>query len=92
MLDIACPGQAFSEGEAVRVLLEQRHGFRSLALGYLLPMVLVLVVLIALSAMGLSEAASGLLALGVLLPYYLALRAMRGRIAQQITLRVEKLQ
>lgn len=91
-LDISCAGQAFSEGEVVRVLLEPQQGFKSLVLGYLLPLVLVLVALFALSAMGLGEAAAGLLALGVLLPYYIALRAMRGRMAQQLTLRVEKLE
>lgn len=90
LLDISCAGQAFSVGEEVRVLLEPQQGFKSLTLGYLLPLVLVLVALFALSAMGLGEAASGLLALGMLLPYYIGLRAFRGRMAQQLRLRVEK--
>ncbi|MBK9389144.1 MAG: SoxR reducing system RseC family protein [Bacteroidetes bacterium] len=67
-------------GDTVTVMMKQSTGFNALFLGYLLPLVIVITLLILLAIMKYSELASGLLAISSLLPYYLILYLLRKRI------------
>ena len=62
--------QLYSIGEKVKVYFNKSLGFKALFLGYILPFLLVLSVLIITSSIGLNEGRAGLLSIGILLPYY----------------------
>lgn len=63
----------YSIGEQVKVYFSESLGFRALFLGYVLPFLIVLSILIVLTIVKINEGIAGLFALGSLLPYYLIL-------------------
>ena len=77
-------------GEEVDVLMSREQGFRALFLGYILPFIIVLVLLITFSALGFSELIAGLLALGSLLPYYLSIYLSREKISKKFSFSIKK--
>lgn len=81
----------FQVGEEVNVVLKQTLGFRALLLGYVLPFLLVLTVLILLTAITNDEAISGLGSLAVLIPYYLGLFLLRNKIKKKFSFEVRKI-
>ncbi len=77
-------------GEKVDVLMSQAQGFRALFLGYLLPFLLILFLLITLTALGIKELIAGLIAIGSLLPYYLMIYRQRARIDKNFSFSIKK--
>lgn len=74
-----------AKGDNVTILMSQSMGYAALFLGYLLPLVSVIIMLIVLSSLGVSELISGLLSLAVLIPYYAVLFLFRKRINKKFT-------
>ncbi len=89
-LDIPLHGVTYSQGEAVNVQVEKRLGFRAVALGYFYPFVLVMLVLVAMIALGAPELKAGTFALLSLIPYYLGLYMFRKRIESTFTFSIKK--
>jgi sigma-E factor negative regulatory protein RseC len=83
--------ERFQAGEKVRVILAQSLGFRALFLGYILPFLLVITVLLITTAAGLSELVTGLLSLSVLPPYYIGLKLFRNRLDRQFSFFLHKI-
>jgi sigma-E factor negative regulatory protein RseC len=83
--------QRFKAGEKVRVILAQSLGFRALFLGYVLPFLAVLTVLLTTTAAGLSELVAGLVSLSVLPPYYIGLKLFRNRLDRQFSFFLHKI-
>jgi len=81
----------YNIGEEVNITLKQSLGFRALFLGYVLPFLLVLSILICLTALGFNEAVAGLGALSVLFPYYLILFLLRNKIRKKFTFTINKI-
>ncbi len=81
----------YNEGEEVNVTLKQSLGFRALFLGYVLPFLLVLAILIILTVITNDEAIAGLSALSVLIPYYLILFLVKDKIKKQFTFSITKI-
>lgn len=81
----------YKVGEEVNVILKQSLGFRALFLGYVLPFILVLLVLIILTAVTENEGIAGLSALLVLAPYYLILFLLRDKIRKKFTFTLNKI-
>ena len=90
LLHIPVSDPDFRIGEKVRVILAQSLGFRALFLGYVLPFLLVLTVLLAMTAAGSHELVAGLASLAVLVPYYAGLKLMRGKVDRQFSFFVQK--
>lgn len=67
-------------GDNVMVLMKQSMGYFALFLGYLLPLLLVVFLLVLLLLFSVNELLSGLLSIGVLLPYYMILIFFRKEI------------
>ena len=78
-------------GEEVNVTLKQSLGFRALFLGYVLPFILILFILIILTAITKNEAISGIGALSVLVPYYLILFLLKDKIRKKFTFTINKI-
>jgi positive regulator of sigma E activity len=89
-LDIPLHGVTYSQGESVNVQVEKRLGFRAVALGYFYPFVLVMLVLVAMIALGAPELKAGTFALLSLIPYYLGLYMFRKRIESTFTFSIKK--
>ena len=81
----------YKVGDEVNVVLKQSLGFRALFLGYVLPFILVLLLLIILTNITNNEAIAGLSALAVLIPYYLILYVLKDRIRKNFTFTLNKL-
>jgi len=82
---------AYTLGEKVNVFYRRSLGFRALFLGYLLPFLIVLTSLIILTTITQNEGLSGLVALGLLLPYYLILYFTKDRIKKTFAFSIEKI-
>lgn len=67
----------YSPGQEVTVLFKESQGFTALFFGYVFPFILVLMVLIVASEITHNELTSGLLALAILIPYYVTLYFFR---------------
>ncbi|MGF1637274.1 MAG: SoxR reducing system RseC family protein [Cyclobacteriaceae bacterium] len=79
-IEILADDKLFKAGDQVKVHLEESLGFKALALGYLLPFVLLFAVLLISFQLTANELFSGLLALATLLPYYLILSLYKNRL------------
>jgi sigma-E factor negative regulatory protein RseC len=88
---ISKPYHSYTVGETVKVTMKQSLGYKALFLGYILPLIVLLVSLFVFNALGFSEGLSGLLSLGVLVPYYLILYLFRKRIEKEFYFDIEKL-
>lgn len=89
-LDVPINGTMYHQGEKVQVQVEKRLGFKAVALGYFYPFILVMLVLIAMLALGASELKAGSFALLSLIPYYLGLFLLRKRIESTFTFSIKK--
>ena len=60
-------------GQKVMVSMSESQGFRALFLGYVLPLILVLFILVLCISLSVGELASGLIAIGSIATYYFVL-------------------
>ena len=76
------------QGEKVVVSISESQGFRALLYGYILPLVIMLVSLVLCITLSLGELVSGLVAIGILIPYYLALFIFRKMISKKFSFKI----
>lgn len=90
-VDVRCGKDAarFSAGQPVTVWASRHVAGRALLLGFGLPFVVLVGVLVAVLSLSGSEALAALLGLGALVPYYGALWLWRERIASRISFHIE---
>lgn len=72
-------------GDRVTILMKQSMGYAALILGYIIPVVAVITVLITLISIKVPELVSGMIALSILIPYYLILFFFRKTINEKFT-------
>ena len=80
--------ESLSVGQTVTVAGEERMGLAAVMLAFGLPLLLLLAALIAAMSVTGSERIGALAALGVLVPYYIVLMLMRGRIKKDFQFRI----
>lgn len=78
-----------SPGDKVTVLLQQSAGFTALFMGYIIPLLLVVTLLVILISASVNELTAGLFSIGILIPYYFILRLLRDRIAKKFTFTIK---
>jgi len=78
-------------GDNVIVEMKLSMGYRALLLGYILPVLLVIVVLIILATAHLPELTAGIISLTVLIPYYLLLYLFRKKISREFSFTIKDL-
>lgn len=84
-LEIACNPKKFILGQRVLVRLNSSQGMHALLLGYVLPFVVLLTVMIVTSNITENEGIIGLASLGSLIPYYAILYLFNNRIKKKFT-------
>ena len=67
-------------GDQVTVLMKQSMGYEALFLGYLIPLLVLIAVLMLLVSFSIPELIAGLLSVTALIPYYIILYFFRTRI------------
>ena len=77
-------------GDSVRVLADTSVGFRASWYGYLLPLVLMVVALVTVLNVSGSEGTAALSSLGILIPYYICLYLLRGKLKRRLSFSIEK--
>lgn len=87
----AVPGdKQLKVGDLVTVLAKESMGFKALFLGYVLPFLLVLLVLIIGTTISLKESTAGLLSLSILIPYYTALYLTKDKIKKSFIFEIQQ--
>ncbi|HCC70380.1 MAG TPA: hypothetical protein DEQ09_04415 [Bacteroidales bacterium] len=77
-------------GDEVSVIMKQSMGFRALFLGYLLPFLIVMLILIVMTSLSFSEPVSGIAAVSSLIPYYSLLYIKRNKIGKSFSFTIKK--
>ena len=80
--------ESLSVGQTVTVAGEERMGLSAVMLAFGLPLLLLLAALIVAMSVTGNEMIGAIAALGVLVPYYLVLMLMRGRIKKDFQFRI----
>ena len=81
---------AYRVGEEVTVSMTQAMGTKAILYVYILPVIVILTVLVVLIQTGVSEMISGLVALAMLVVYYLSVYLLRNRIEREIRFQINK--
>jgi positive regulator of sigma E activity len=76
-------------GDHVTVVMKKSAGYAAVMLGYVFPLILLILVLIILASSGVSELEAGLGAISVLIPYYFILWVFRKRISKKFTFTIK---
>jgi len=89
-IDIIDYSGSFKLGEEVKIVYQESLGWLALLLAYVLPFVLVLITLFTATAFT-NELISGLIALGILLPYYSLLYFFTDRLKKTFSFTIQKI-
>ena len=89
-IEISQINSSYSPGQEITVLFLESAGFKALFYGYILPFILVLSVLIVIFSVTNREILSGLLAMGILIPYYITLYFFRDKLKKVFKFEVEE--
>ena len=82
---------AFYTGEMVSVVIRQSQGFKALLIGYVYPFIILFAGLLTADAAGMRELHSGLIAVGLLIPYYFFIFLFRKRIQKGFNFSIHKI-
>jgi sigma-E factor negative regulatory protein RseC len=91
ILDVPADTRDFRAGDRVYVAITQSMGTKAIALGYFIPFLLVLFALIALTLLRLKEWQAGLIAISMLIPYYIILYFSRSKLRKTFTFTLKKI-
>lgn len=90
IIEVFQPGKAVSEGDTVMVVLNKTLGFRALFLGYVIPLLILLITVFLFSELLGSEAFGALSALMLVGIYYIILYFSREKIETQFKFSLRK--
>lgn len=79
----------YQRGDSVIVVADTAVGFRASLYGYLLPLILMVVSLVAVLKITQSEGYAAMSALGILLPYYIGLYLLRNKLRNKLSFSLE---
>ena len=79
----------YQRGDSVIVVADTAVGFRASLYGYLLPLILMLVSLVAVLKITQSEGYAAMSALGILIPYYVGLYLLRNKLRNKLSFSLE---
>ena len=85
------PSNDYSIGEQVDIEMKLSSGTRAIMLGYLYPLILLVLTMVIITVSGGSEGVAGLSGILVLLPYYLIIYIFREKIRQGFVFTIKKM-
>jgi sigma-E factor negative regulatory protein RseC len=89
-IEISNVAGTYLPGQQVNVVFKETQGFTALFYGYVLPFILVLITLIVSVSYFENELIGGLLALAILIPYYISIYFFRHLLKKVFTFEVEE--
>jgi len=89
-IEIANVGNFYTPGQEVTIVFKESQGFTALFYGYVLPFILVLFTLIIAVSLFKNELIAGLLALAILIPYYITIYFFRHLLKNVFKFEVEE--
>lgn len=84
------PGESYTVGEEVDVLLAESLGLKAVLISYVVPLFILLILVVSLSYARVHEVLAGLAGLGAAAVYYLALYFNRDSISREYSFRIRK--
>lgn len=90
ILEITTQNNQFNVGEEVEVIIQQSKGFKAVMLGYLLPAILLILVLMVTLPYLNNETYSALLSLGSVSLYYFVLYLLKGKLKKAFSFTLRK--
>jgi sigma-E factor negative regulatory protein RseC len=90
IVEIGDFGPDLKIGDTVGITISRSMGNKAIFLGYLIPFLLLLGTLIAVDQLGAEEWLTGLLSLGILVPYFIILYFLRNRLRKTFVLSARK--
>jgi sigma-E factor negative regulatory protein RseC len=82
-------GHSFAVGDMVTVVLDESKGVHAILLAYVFPFLVIFISLLIASMFTDNQGLAGLIALGMLIPYYFLLYLIRGYIHRKFDFRIE---
>ena len=79
----------YQRGDSVIVVADTAVGFRASLYGYLLPLILMVVSLVAVLKITQSEGYAAMFALGILIPYYIGLYLLKNKLRNKLSFSLE---
>jgi len=79
-------------GERVNVIMKRSLGFKALWISYVIPLIILLVLLLTLSALNIPELTIGISVIAAISLYYLIIRLLRSRLMRDFVFVIEKIQ
>jgi len=76
-------------GDRVTVLMKKTLGYSAVFLGYIMPLLLVIIMLIILTSLEVPELTAGAGSVGILIPYYLILFLFRNQVNKKFTFTIK---
>lgn len=89
LITLADDGMGRSVGDQVTVVVSERRAALAVAFAYLIPVLVVVGLLLIFQQMQVSELISGLVVLGVLALYFVAIKIFDKKIGKQLTITIE---
>lgn len=89
LIEVKQKGSGFTTGETVNVILDRSLGNKAVLLGYFIPFILLITTLL-VSSLYFGELWSGLMAVAVLIPYYLLLFSFKDKLSKTFHFRIER--
>ena len=90
LIELTYKSGDFSVGDMVNILIKRSSGYIALFLGYLLPLIIVLIFAILFLSLGYNEVIAGTGSLLILAPYYLILYSVRNSIKKRFKITLSK--
>ena len=90
-VDIVDQSGRFHKGETVNIVMKESLGYRAILLGFVLPFIVLMLVLILVQKFTGNELKAGLSALAALVPYYLLLLLFKKHLKNTFSFQLEKL-
>jgi len=88
IIDVVTNRGNYKVGQQVTISSKTEMGFKALFYGYVLPFIIVFLTLILLTILSFSETLSGLISLGILIPYYFILYLFRQQLGKSFTFEI----
>ena len=90
LIDVRCLGASrYRVGQEVTVVAAQAVGAKAVVLGFVVPLIVLLVVVIGALQMGVGEAQAALAGIVALIPYYIILYMCRSKLDRMFTFYIE---